>query len=126
MSFDASPTVAGSGHSRFLPRRTASINCVLVSAVIAGSWGPCTPNGTLTGVLQQVDTSGQNYYVNAHPYIEEPLEHLVKRIPELRRVQPAPDQQELSKVLAKTGAKVEDFFRDIVDLHAYEEITQEN
>jgi hypothetical protein len=61
----------------------------------------------------------------AHPYLEQPLKELVKRIPELKSIRPASDQQKLSSILQKTGATVDEFFSDLVDLIAREEITQE-
>ena len=125
MFFCTSPTATGSYRLRFLSQRTAMVSFVLLSAVIAGSWGSRPRNVNQIDVLQLVDTSGQSYYANAHPYIGEPLEQLVERIPELRTLQPAPDQQALPIILARTGEKVHDFFRDIVDLVAQEEIIEE-
>jgi hypothetical protein len=61
----------------------------------------------------------------AHPYLEQPLKELVKRIPELKSIRPASDQQKLSSILQKTGAQVDEFFSNLVDLIAREEITQE-
>jgi hypothetical protein len=123
MALDLSATAAGSNHLRSLPRQIALIGLVLVGAVVTGSWG--SRSTSPTGSPQLIDTSGQSYYANAHPYLEEPLEQLVERIPELKTVRPAPDQQALPMILTKTGAKVEEFFRDIVDVTAHEEITQE-
>jgi hypothetical protein len=60
-----------------------------------------------------------------HPYFEEPIDQLVKRIPELKGIRPATDQRELSTILRKTGATVDEFFANIVDLIAREDITQE-
>jgi hypothetical protein len=76
-------------------------------------------------IPQLVDTSGQSYFANAHPYLEEPLEKLIERIPELRSIRPAGDQKTLPLILDKTGTKVVEFFERIVDLTAHEEITQE-
>jgi hypothetical protein len=53
--------------------------------------------------LQSIDKSDQFYYANAHPYLEEPVKKLVKRIPELKPMQPASDQQALPMILEKTG-----------------------
>lgn len=125
MSFGASPKATGSYHPRSLPGRTALISCVLLSAVIAGSWGSCRTNETLVDAFQLVDTSGQSYYANAHPYLEEPLAQLVERIPELKTLQPAQGQQALPMILAKTGKRVKDFMLDVVDLVAHEEVTHQ-
>jgi len=73
----------------------------------------------------QTEQSEEDYYANAHPYLDEPLKSLSKEIPELRKVQPAADQQPLAGILEKTAANVDGFFHDIVDLIAEEKITQE-
>ena len=59
------------------------------------------------------------------PYLEMPPEQLVKRIPELKTLQSAQDQQMLPAILSKSGARVSDFLNQLVDLTAHEEITQE-
>ena len=69
--------------------------------------------------------SQQVYYANAHPYLDLPLAQLVDRIPELKTLQPAADQQELPVILQKMGQSVDNFMRDIGDLIAHEDVTQE-
>ncbi|HTQ59493.1 MAG TPA: VWA domain-containing protein [Candidatus Solibacter sp.] len=69
--------------------------------------------------------SDQSFYANTHPYIDLPLAQLIERIPELKTIQPAPDQQELPLILEKLGRSVDDFASNIGDLIAHEEITQE-
>ncbi len=64
-------------------------------------------------------------YTNAHPYLDWPLAQLTEHIPELQAIQPAPDQQELSMILQKMGRTVDGFVRDIGDLIAHEDVTQE-
>jgi hypothetical protein len=64
-------------------------------------------------------------YANARPYLDQPLAELVQRIPELKDLQPAPDQKQLPVILQKLGKSVDDFARDIGDLIAHEDITQE-
>jgi hypothetical protein len=76
--------------------------------------------------LQSMDKSDEFHYANVHPYLEEPVKKLVKRIPELKSMQPAPDQQALPMILEKTGKTIDDFFHNIVDLIAREKITQED
>jgi hypothetical protein len=60
-----------------------------------------------------------------HPYLDDPIKHLVKEIPELKGIRPVEDQQSLDMILEKTGKQVDDFFNSIVDLEANEEIHQE-
>ncbi len=97
---------------------------VFVCAVIGGSWGSSQTSGTANGVTTIEDTRTQSYYANAHPYLEQPLQQLVKLIPELKHLQTAPDRQALPVILHKTGLRVDDFFSNIVDLIAHEKITQ--
>jgi hypothetical protein len=61
----------------------------------------------------------------AHPYLEEPFKQLVKRIPELKGMRSAASLQALPMILEGTGKKVDEFFDNLVDLIAQEEIKQE-
>jgi hypothetical protein len=61
----------------------------------------------------------------AHPYLEEPLKRLVKLIPELKGMRPATNQLALPMILERTGKRVDEFFDNLVDLIAQEEIKQE-
>jgi VWFA-related protein len=69
--------------------------------------------------------SQQVYYANAHPYVDLPTAQLVERIPELKNLQPAPDDQDLPVILQKLGRSVDDFVREMGDLIAHEDVTQE-
>jgi hypothetical protein len=73
---------------------------------------------------EPTEENDQSYYAKAHPYLDEPLTELTKRIPELKQLQPASDQSQLPSILAKTGANADDFFRHVTDLIADEKITQ--
>jgi len=103
-------------HGRYVLRLAAVSSFILFGAAAAGSWG---------ALPQKSSSDDQSYYKDAHPYLEEPIEKLVLQFPELKALQPATDQQPLAMILEKTGERVRDFFRDIVDLTADEEITQE-
>jgi len=72
-----------------------------------------------------VDTTGQSYFADAHPYLEEPLEQLIREIPELKGLEPAGDQDELPMILRGTGHTVEAFFEHMVNVVAHEEVKQE-
>jgi VWFA-related protein len=67
----------------------------------------------------------QVHYANAHPYVDMPLAQLLEHIPELKTLQPAPDQTELPFILQKMGQRVDEFVRDIGDLTAHEDVTQQ-
>jgi hypothetical protein len=57
--------------------------------------------------------------------VDQPLEQLVKLVPDLKKLQPAPDQQLLPMILQKSGAAVDDFVYNVVDVIARETFTQE-
>jgi hypothetical protein len=72
-----------------------------------------------------LEESVQKNDAQAHPYLEEPLKQLVKHIPELKGVRSATSLQTLPMILEGTGKKVDEFFDNLVDLIAQEEIKQE-
>jgi hypothetical protein len=74
---------------------------------------------------RQADTPDANYYANARPYFDESFKDLTKQIPDLKKLQPASDQQLLPEILGKTGGTVDDFFHYVVDIIADEKITQQ-
>jgi hypothetical protein len=100
------------------------LRIVFLSAVITGSGG-LPPVGTVGLLAQQDDNRDQNFYASSHPYLEEPLKKLVKRVPELKGLRPEEDQQALPMIMEKSGKKVDEFFQNLVDLLAHEEIVQE-
>jgi hypothetical protein len=64
-------------------------------------------------------------YANAHPYVGLPMAKVVERVPELKSLEPAADQQELPMILQKMGERMDDFLHNIGDLIAREDLTQE-
>lgn len=102
-----------------------NLGLFLLGLVIAYSSGFASINAKRTAPAQLVDTSGQSYFAEAHPYLEEPLEQLILEIPELKGLEPAEDQDELPVILRGTGRTVEAFFKDIVTVVAHEEVTEE-
>jgi len=112
------------GHLR-LSCQPVNLGLFLLGLVIAYSSGFASINAKRAAPAQLVDTTGQSYFVDAHPYLEEPLEHLIREIPELKGVEPAENQDELPVILRGTGRTVEAFFKDIVNVVAHEEVKQE-
>jgi hypothetical protein len=74
---------------------------------------------------EQLNKNEQNTNVQLHSYVEEPLDQLLKRVPELKGISPAANQGELAMILRRTGAAVDEFFANAVDVIAHEEIVQE-
>lgn len=72
----------------------------------------------------QKENTQQIPVANLHSYVDEPIEQLMKSIPELKTLQPATDQQRLPFILKNTGERVNEYFDNLVDLVADEKITQ--
>jgi hypothetical protein len=125
MTFNASPSAYGSRFHRFFPLRMTLPSIIFIGTAITSSGGSPPRNPTIVLPIQQEDSREQNYYANAHPYLEEPLDKLRKRIPELGKIHSADDLQQLPAILQKTASNVDSFFRNIVDVIASEKITQE-
>jgi hypothetical protein len=79
-------------------------------------------SGPALSGLQKQD---QFWYQNPDPYVDEPLTRLVERIPDLKTLQPSLDQQKLGMILQTMGRNMDDFVRDVGDLIAREDVTQE-
>lgn len=109
------------GHLRF-SWHPVNLGLFLLGLVLAYSSAFALINAA---PAQLLDTTGQSYFEDARPYLEEPLEQLIREIPELKGLKPAEDQDELPVILRATGRAVEAFFRDAVNLVAREEVKQE-
>jgi hypothetical protein len=80
--------------------------------------------GEVTGTESAVPAETSDY-AKAHPYFDLPLAQLIERVPELKTLQPAPDEQDLPVILQKLGRSVDDFVHGLGDLIAHEDVTQE-
>ena len=58
-------------------------------------------------------------------YLDDPLQKLIKEVPELKGIRAAENQEGLPAILRRTGQEVDQFFDNVVDLVAHEEIRQE-
>lgn len=107
---------------RRLGRETTLFGAIFFSAALCGYSGQDVPPLSL-----QDDTSKgtQENYADAHPYLDEPIEQLIKRIPELDNLRAAVNQQPLPALLQRTAEQVDESFRNIVDVIARESITEE-
>jgi len=114
MSFDVSHRQPGilRAHYALLPIVALSILLLLPYDCSAQSPG------------QKLSETELSLYAKAHPYVDESLDKLEKQIPELKKIKPAKDQQELPVILEKTADTVDAFFHSVVDLIADEQITQ--
>lgn len=74
---------------------------------------------------EQLTKKEQDTNTQLQSYVEEPLDQLLKRVPELKGISRAANQGELAMILRRTGATVDEFFANAVDVIAHEEIVQE-
>lgn len=110
---------------RALPVRLAMLGGGLLCSALAVSANFNRAGKTGVVFAQEQNRDEQKYYVDAHPYLEMSPDQLIERIPELKTIQVAPNQEELATILAKTGLRVDEFFRNVVDVTAHERITKE-
>jgi len=64
----------------------------------------------------------RSVWANAKPYLDDPLPQLAADIPELRGLDPVPDQQPLAEVLKKTGDKSLDLLRKMPNVISHEQV----
>jgi VWFA-related protein len=93
-----------------------------VEAKEFGAAGDTSPDSAST---ENAVAGHEPDYANAHVYVDLPLAQLFERVPELKSLQPAADQQELPMILQKVGERMDDFVHNIGDLIAREDLTQE-
>jgi hypothetical protein len=62
--------------------------------------------------------------LQAHTYVDLPLDQVINRIPVLKGLQPA-DENGLRTILEKVGHSMDEFTHDLSDLIADEDLTQQ-
>jgi len=67
----------------------------------------------------------KNLNAEATTYVNMSLDRVIARIPELKDLQPAPDQTQLPTILKKMGSNVDIFTNNVGDLIANEDLTQQ-
>ena len=123
MSIGVNATITRSHLFRSLLPRTAFVVVIFLSPAITGSVA-LSEQEAAPRSGQQADNREQNPDVNVLSYVNEPLATLVQRIPELRTLQPAPDQSPLPMILEKTGEKVEEAVERFGNLVAKETVSE--
>jgi VWFA-related protein len=87
-----------------------------------GGTGDTSPDSAST---ESAAAGHERDYANAHAYVDLPMAQVIERVPELKPLEPAADQQELPMILQKMGERMDDFVHNIGDLIAREDLTQE-
>jgi hypothetical protein len=112
----------GSRPARLLVRRTLLLFLLFLLSVATFEAFSDREGGRFAG---QQDENDGNSDADTHPYLEDTPKQLLKDVPELKGMRPAADQQELPMILKKSAERVEEFFSNVVDLVAHEEIQQQ-
>jgi hypothetical protein len=106
-------------------RSTVLLGFSLLSVVAAKSW-PAPPHPANPAAEPQLAASaGLSYYAHARHYLKESRRQLVREMPELGTLRPSRNQEALGTILTHVGTREEEFFHNIVDLLADEDIAQE-
>jgi hypothetical protein len=71
------------------------------------------------------ETRVKNLNAEATTYVNMSLDRVIARIPELKDLQPAPDQTQLPTILKNMGRNVDTFTNNVGDLIANEDLTQQ-
>jgi len=80
---------------------------------------PSQSNGDMELTPQSFD---REVWARAKPYLDDPLPQLTVNIPELRTLDPAPDQQPLAELLKKTSAKTLDLLKRMPNVISHESV----
>ena len=113
-----------------------AIRCVVCTGALATLLLLCSVYAILAHPVNQAgeasalgptlvsDPSVTALYQEAHPYVDWPTHELIKAVPKLKGLEPAPDQDALPTILKKTGENVDYFFHNFVATTARERIHQ--
>lgn len=98
------------------------------SAVDAESSGDTDAPTSQVPALDMQDASEsrtKNLAAKAPTYANMSLGQLIKKVPDLKGIQPSENQTQLPMILEKFGASVDDFIHNVGDLIADEDLTQQ-
>jgi hypothetical protein len=126
MTLDFGSLTTKSCRRRVFLYQAALITLLLSATAVSGRGYPPAEVAYEFGSEHQKDKSEQGSEDNKRSYIDELLEELIKRVPELKTLQAATDQQQLPMILEKTGENVYELFDQIGSLVAKEKVTEEN
>ena len=110
-------------------RRTIPLKCALLVALVIALFGTSLafPRGSASQSKHEKEKEAAEdaFYADTLPYPEKPVEQLIPYIPELKKVRPAADPDELDMILENTGKRVDEFLKHVVDVIAHEQVFQE-
>ena len=126
MTLDFGSLTTKSCRPRVSLYQTTLITLLLSATAVSGRGYPHAEVAYEFGFAHQKDKSEQGSEDKKVSFIDEPMEQLIKRVPELKTLQAASDQEQLPMILEKTGANVFELFDQLGSLVAKEKITEEN
>ena len=85
---------------------------------------PALPQAQPTSTDADLKAEAMKLYADAHPYLDEPEPAIEKIVPELRGLEPASSQDQLSTVLAGVGADVKELLLEVPNLISKETVTE--
>lgn len=106
--------------TRRFHRRVLILSLAVGSAVAAPSQVQLSSRQSVA----ENEAAEQKYYGDAHPYLDQPLSQLKKTVDQLDGLKPAPDQEQLSSLLARVAAKTDDLLPKIPNLLSDEAVTE--
>ena len=121
MTFGFASSVTKPGPARIFSHQILLLTVLFSSAAITA---PDFADVARTDVVQK-DKSEQAPKGLTPSYVDEPLDDLVRDVPELRTLQPAGDQQELATILQRIGERVDEFCGRLGGLTAREVVSEE-
>jgi hypothetical protein len=105
------------------------LKCALPAALVIALLGTglAFPRSSASQSKQEKarEAAEDAFYADILPYPEKPVEQLIPYIPELKKVKPADDPDELGMILENTGKRVDGFLKHVVDVIAHEQVLQE-
>lgn len=104
------------------------MKCALLVALVIALFGTSLvfPRGSASQSKheREKEAAEDAFYADTLPYPEKPVEQLIPYIPELKKVKPAADPDELNMILENTGKRVDEFLKHVVDVIAHEQVFQ--
>jgi hypothetical protein len=110
--------------SKFMTRSElirASLSLVLAAVAVSAGFPQSPAQSRPAG---KIENEAERLYVGAHPYIDEPLPELKRRVHELGGLKPALSQKELSALLVQIGAEADELLQKVPDLISDEAVSE--
>jgi hypothetical protein len=106
--------------------RCCFLTCCVVFFFAAARLPPAAARRQVQQVMRMpLDSYDVQYYSKARPVTDRPPQELIRLIPVLKKLAPAPNQNQLPAILEQVGNNVALFFRDFPNTTSVEQVDQE-